>query len=158
MDAISLTTFSSAFSWIKMFEFRLTFHWSLFLRVQLTIFRHWFRNWHGAVQATSHYPNQCWLVYRRICASLGFNELTPTSEYMYQKIKFDKARLIHGLHRTFVSKYKCKRDHRLNALGSSKSKSLSQYASVCRTTRMLNTFGGDLLTKTVISWTHQVGI
>ena len=30
MDAISQTTFSSAFSWMKMFEFRLKFHWSLF--------------------------------------------------------------------------------------------------------------------------------
>ena len=43
MDAISQTTFSSAFSWMKMFEFRLKFHWNLFLRVQLTIFQHWFR-------------------------------------------------------------------------------------------------------------------
>ena len=32
-----------AFSWMKMLEFRLIFHWSLFLRVQLTIFHHWFR-------------------------------------------------------------------------------------------------------------------
>ena len=40
MDAISLTTCSSAFSWMKMFEFRLKFHWSLFLRVQLTIIQH----------------------------------------------------------------------------------------------------------------------
>ena len=40
MDAISQTTFWSAFSWMKMFEFRLKFHWSLFLRVQLTIFQH----------------------------------------------------------------------------------------------------------------------
>ena len=30
MDAISQTTFSSAFSWIKLFEFRLKFHWTLF--------------------------------------------------------------------------------------------------------------------------------
>ena len=43
MDAISQTTTSNAFSWMKMFEFRLNFHWSLFLRVQLTIFQHWFR-------------------------------------------------------------------------------------------------------------------
>ena len=43
MDAISQTTFSSAFSWKKMWEFRLKFHWSLFLRVQLTIFQHCFR-------------------------------------------------------------------------------------------------------------------
>ena len=41
--AVSQTTFSNAFSWMKMFEIRLRFHWSLFLRVQLTIFQHWFR-------------------------------------------------------------------------------------------------------------------
>ena len=43
MDAVSQTTLSNAFSWMKMLEFRLRFHWSLFLRVQLTIFQHWFR-------------------------------------------------------------------------------------------------------------------
>ena len=76
MDAISQTTFSNAFSWMKMFEFRLKFHWSLFLRYQLTIFQHWFRYWLGAVQATSLYLNQWWLVYWRIYVSLGLNELT----------------------------------------------------------------------------------
>ena len=30
-------------SYMQMYEFRLTFHWSLLLGVQLTIFRHWFR-------------------------------------------------------------------------------------------------------------------
>ena len=43
MDALSQTTFSSAFSWMKIFRFRLKFLWTLFLRVQLTIFHHWFR-------------------------------------------------------------------------------------------------------------------
>ena len=43
IDAISQTTFSNAFSWLKMFEFRLKFHWSLFPRVQLTISQQWFR-------------------------------------------------------------------------------------------------------------------
>ena len=43
MDAISQTTFSSAFCSMKMFEFWIKFHWSSFLRVQLTIFYHWFR-------------------------------------------------------------------------------------------------------------------
>ena len=37
------TTFSNAFSWMKMYEFQLRFHWNLFLRFQLTIFQHWFR-------------------------------------------------------------------------------------------------------------------
>ena len=39
IDAISQTTFLISFSWMKIFEFRLKFHWSLF---QLTIFQHWF--------------------------------------------------------------------------------------------------------------------
>ena len=43
MAAISQTTFSGAFSWMKIYEFRLRFHWSLFLRFELTIFQHWFR-------------------------------------------------------------------------------------------------------------------
>ena len=43
MNNISQTTFSNEFSSIKMFEFRLRFHWSLFPRVQLTIFQHWLR-------------------------------------------------------------------------------------------------------------------
>ena len=37
------TTFSEAFSWMKMYKLRLKFHWSLFPRVQLTVFQHWFR-------------------------------------------------------------------------------------------------------------------
>ena len=43
MDATSQTTCSSVFSWMKMFEFRLKFHWRLFLRVKLSIFQHCFR-------------------------------------------------------------------------------------------------------------------
>ena len=43
MNNISQTTFSNVFSSMKMFEFRLKFHWSLFPRVQLTIIQHWFR-------------------------------------------------------------------------------------------------------------------
>ena len=42
MAAVS-QTLSNAFSWMKISEFRLRFHWSLFLRVQLTIIQHWFR-------------------------------------------------------------------------------------------------------------------
>ena len=75
MAAVSQTMISNAFSWMKMYEFHLKFHWSLFLRFQLTIFQHWFRYWLGAVQATSHYLNQWWLVYWRIYASLSLSEL-----------------------------------------------------------------------------------
>ena len=35
MDVISHTTFSNAFYWMKMYEFRLRFHWSLFPKVQI---------------------------------------------------------------------------------------------------------------------------
>ena len=38
-----LTTFSNAFSWMKVYKFRLRFHLSFFLGDQLTIFQHWFR-------------------------------------------------------------------------------------------------------------------
>ena len=37
------TIFWYAFSWMKMYEFRYRFHWSLLLRVLLTIFQHCFR-------------------------------------------------------------------------------------------------------------------
>ena len=43
MDNISKMTFSNVFSSMKMFEFRLRSHWSLFLMVRLTIFQHCFR-------------------------------------------------------------------------------------------------------------------
>ena len=76
MDAIFQTTFSNGYSWMKIYEFRMKFHWSLFLRFQLTIFQHWFRWWLDADQATSHYLNQWWIVCWRIYASLGLNELT----------------------------------------------------------------------------------
>ena len=57
---VSQTAFWNAFSWLKSFVIWFEFHWSLLLKVQLTISQHWFRNWLGAKQATSHYLNQCW--------------------------------------------------------------------------------------------------
>ena len=43
IDAILQTIVSIAFSWMKMNWVWLKFHWSLFPRVQLIIFQHWFR-------------------------------------------------------------------------------------------------------------------
>ena len=43
MAAIFQMTFSNAFAWMKMYQFRLRFHWNLFLRFNLTIFQHCFR-------------------------------------------------------------------------------------------------------------------
>ena len=37
-----MATISNAFSWMKILEFWLKFHWSLFLSVKVTIFQHWF--------------------------------------------------------------------------------------------------------------------
>ena len=65
MAAIFQTTFWNGFSWMKLYEYQLKVHWNLFPRVKLTIFRHWFREWLGAVQATSHYLNKWWLVCTR---------------------------------------------------------------------------------------------
>ena len=48
---------------------------NLFLNSQLTISQHWLRQWLGTVQATSHYLNQCRLVYWCINASVPFSEL-----------------------------------------------------------------------------------
>ena len=75
MADISQTIFSNAFSWMKIYEFRLIFHWSLFLWFWLTISQHWFRQWLGADQATSHFLNQWSLAYWHIYASLGLDEL-----------------------------------------------------------------------------------
>ena len=58
---ISQTTFSNAFSWVKMYELCLIFHWGWLLRFQLTIFQHWFWLWLGADQVKSHFLNQ-WLL------------------------------------------------------------------------------------------------
>ena len=70
MAAISQTTFSNAFSWMKMFELSLIFHWRLLTRVQLTIYQHWFGLWLGAEKATSHYLNQrCLSLLTHICVT-----------------------------------------------------------------------------------------
>ena len=79
IDAILQTTVAQAFSWMKMYWFQLKFHWSLFSRVQLPTFQHWFRSWLGVDQATSHYLNHWWFYYWCIYASLGLNELSSNS-------------------------------------------------------------------------------
>ena len=38
--ALSQATFSDPFSWMKIYELHLKFHWDLFLRFKLTIFQH----------------------------------------------------------------------------------------------------------------------
>ena len=86
-------TYSNGFPWMKMYEFWLKFHRSLFLGVQLTIFQHWFRWWLGADQATSHYytpaqrswrggildspcPSVCPSVRPSVCRRHGFRSIS----------------------------------------------------------------------------------
>ena len=72
MAAILQTIFPDAFPWRKIFAFGLRFHCNLFLRVQLTISQHWFREWLGAEKATSHYLDPCWRnPLTRICGTRG---------------------------------------------------------------------------------------
>ena len=71
-------TFSNAFSWMKIYEFRLICHYNYFPMVKLTISQNWFRYWLGTDQATSHYLNQWWQIYWRKYASFGLNELKCT--------------------------------------------------------------------------------
>ena len=55
------TTFSNVFLLIKMFTFLFIFCWNSFIKVQLTIYQHWLRQWLGTChvkQGTSHYLNQ----------------------------------------------------------------------------------------------------
>ena len=52
------TLFLTKCSWMKMSEFWFQFHSSLFELVQMTLSRHWIRQWLVNEQATSHYLNQ----------------------------------------------------------------------------------------------------
>ena len=81
MASVLQTTLSNTFSWMRLLQLRLRFHWSLFPRVQSTIFQHWFRWLLCADQVTNHYLNQWWFDYRCIYLSLGLNELiAPTPD------------------------------------------------------------------------------
>ena len=73
--AIFLPTFWNAFSWIKMFEFRLTFHWILFLMVHLTISQYWFRYGSALGRRQVIIATNDGLVYWLIYAFLYFNDL-----------------------------------------------------------------------------------
>ena len=92
--AISQATFSNAFSSMKMYEFRFRFHWNLVQRFELT-FLHWFRQWLGTDQVTSHYLYQWWLVYWCIYASFSLKEFKelPTNYLIFYWRKFTLIRI-----------------------------------------------------------------
>ena len=73
MTAILHTTFSNAFSWMKLFAFRLKFHWSLFPRVLWTRYQNWFRLWPNRREAIIWINAD--LCCPRIYTSLGLHEL-----------------------------------------------------------------------------------
>ena len=75
MPDILQTTFSNAFSSMKMLEPLLKFHWNLFPGVQLTISHHWFRYGLVPVRRQAIIWTNDGLVHWRIYASLGLNEL-----------------------------------------------------------------------------------
>ena len=106
MVAIS-HTFSNAFFCVKMGEFCLRFHWSLFLRFELTILQHWFRSSPGANQATSHclkprriFTVHClkWISLRNVNTQWITTKYTqvacihpnPTQPYFYSKTLLKK--------------------------------------------------------------------
>ena len=76
MAAIFLTTFSDAFSWMKMFKFRLRCHWSLFPRVQLTISQ-WVKQWCAIHQCISLND----LIHWGLVIYVFINELGPHWHY-----------------------------------------------------------------------------
>ena len=92
MTAIFQTTFSNAFLLIKMYKLQLKFHCNFFPIVQLIIFQHWFGQWLGAVQATSHYLNQWWLVYWHIYVTRP-QWINIWSLYVYAKHIWKKNKL-----------------------------------------------------------------
>ena len=75
MAAILLMIFSNAFSGMNMFEFRIKFHWSLFVTVQITLGYHWFREWLGTERQAIIWGNGglgYWFIY--MYASLCLND------------------------------------------------------------------------------------
>ena len=78
MAAVLQTTLPNAFSWMKILEFRLKLHWSLFLRVQLTIFHHYTpaqRSWRGGI-LDSPCPSVRLSVRPSVCRRHGFRSIS----------------------------------------------------------------------------------
>ena len=91
MAAIFQTTFSYAFSGTKTYGFRFKIYCSLFLRVQLTIFQHWFRSWLGAEylkRQTIIWTDYVWITdaYMRHWSSVGLRPRWFTTNYSVNDI------------------------------------------------------------------------
>ena len=87
MDVISQTTFSNAFSWMKIFVFRFKFHSNLFLRVQLTISQHGSDNGSAPSRRQAITLTNAGPVHLRIYAIPEEDELTSFIWYMYGMVE-----------------------------------------------------------------------
>ena len=90
IDAFFPGHVSNAFFLMKVYTFRLRFHWSLFQRVHVTTLQHWFIKRLCASQGTNHHLNKWWIYYWIIYASLGLNEIPwscPINTDTYLKIR-----------------------------------------------------------------------
>ena len=76
MDAISQMIFSYAFSWMKMYELRLKFHWRLFPRVKINNIPAFVQIMAWRRPGEKPLSEPIMVTYWRIYASLGLNELT----------------------------------------------------------------------------------
>ena len=75
LAAILGATLSNAFSWMKIYEFQLQFHWNLFLWVQITTFQHWFQimAWHQPGNKPLSEPMMVRLTTPYMCHSASMN-------------------------------------------------------------------------------------
>ena len=80
MAAISQTIFSDTFSWMKCFVCWFKFHWSLFLRVQLTITSNGLDNGLAPNRRQAIIWTNADPIHRRIYAALEGGELTVPSQ------------------------------------------------------------------------------
>ena len=92
-------TFSNSFSWMKMLESQLEFHWNLFHGVQLTIIQHWFRL--APIRRQAIIWANYGTAYGCIYASSRLNELTLKD----QATHLCCIDLCHHWFRQFTSRY-----------------------------------------------------
>ena len=111
--AISMTTFSNAYSGMRMHGFRLGYRWRLFVRFKSTIFQHWFREWLGADQARSHYLKQRWLICWCIETSVSLNELNGILEAAILKFRGGTAYSVNSWNKLFRDQHPQSK-HQLN--------------------------------------------
>ena len=92
MPVIFQMTFPNVFSWMKIYEFQLNFHWRLFPRVQLTILQHSDNGLASNRQQTiiwSKDGNRHWYIYEALGLT-GLNEW----QYVFWFFSYVKAEVM----------------------------------------------------------------